>query len=69
MRNTFALRGIVDDLQNLEQQYTGLNDGRELPLRPRPYRSAVGECLVVVSWRGLLSAAPLSLLRPKHGNI
>ena len=34
MRNIFALRGIVDDLQNLEQQYAGLNDGRELPLRP-----------------------------------
>ena len=36
MRNAFALRGIVDDLQNLEQQYAGLNDGRELPLRPCP---------------------------------
>jgi hypothetical protein len=36
MRNAFALRGIVDDLQNLEQQYASLNGGRELPLRPCP---------------------------------
>ncbi len=36
MRNTFALGGILDDLQNLEQQYALLNDGRELPLRPCP---------------------------------
>jgi hypothetical protein len=36
MRNAFPLRGIVDDLQNLEQEYAGLNDGRELPLRPYP---------------------------------
>jgi hypothetical protein len=32
----FALRGIVDDLQNLDQQYSSLNDGRELPPCPCP---------------------------------
>jgi hypothetical protein len=36
MRNAFALRGIVDDLQNLLQEYASLNDGRELPFRPCP---------------------------------
>jgi hypothetical protein len=36
MRNAFAVRGIVDELQNFEQQYALLNDGRELPLRPLP---------------------------------
>src|SRR5437660_7251164 len=33
-KNLLAMQAVMSDVENLEQQYSRLNDGRELPLRP-----------------------------------
>ena len=36
LKNGLAMQAVMSDVDNLEQQYARLNDGRELPLRPCP---------------------------------
>jgi len=36
LENGLAMQAVMSDVDNLEQQYAKLNDGRELPLRPCP---------------------------------
>src|SRR5438067_13261183 len=36
MKNALAMQAVINDVENLEQQFASLNDGRELPLRPCP---------------------------------
>lgn len=34
--NVLAMEAVMSDVENLEQQYAKLNQGRELPIRPCP---------------------------------
>src|SRR5690242_14680231 len=36
LKNVLAMQAVMDDIQNLEQEFARLNEGRELPLRPCP---------------------------------
>jgi hypothetical protein len=36
LKNALAMQAVMDDINDLEQQFARLNDGRELPLRPCP---------------------------------
>ncbi|HEX5278945.1 MAG TPA: hypothetical protein VFW28_02590 [Micropepsaceae bacterium] len=36
LKNRLAMQAVMRDVDNLEQQFARLNDGRELPLRPCP---------------------------------
>src|SRR5437868_6607797 len=36
LKNVLAMQAVMNDIENLEQQFARLNEGRELPLRPCP---------------------------------
>ena len=36
LKNVLAMQAVMNDIENLEQQFAKLNEGRELPLRPCP---------------------------------